>query len=225
MEKLVKADTEALFSTLANQLLDTLVVLLNTQQRVNVAFPGGRSIIGLLQALETLLERVPVEDKKRLHIYLTDERVTDEPQERNETLVSNYLPAALIAHFDLAGSVALYNNYFMAAGHYFDVVVLGVGEDGHVASIFPGQTTALTTEQYYTAIDQSPKPPAKRISISQLAILQAKNIVLLFIGPEKQTALTAFLAEGSDGASCPAKIARQSPANLLLVTNNDRWQE
>ena len=132
---------------------------------------------------------------------------------------------ALITHFDLAESSAVYNDYFKEASHCFDVMILGVGEDGHIASIFPGQTSALTTGQYYTAIDHSPKLPTKRISLSQVAILQAKNIVLLFIGPEKQTALTTFLTESSDSTNCPAKIVTQSPANILLVTDNDYWQE
>jgi 6-phosphogluconolactonase len=225
VEKLVHSDTETLFAVLANQLFEQLVVLLNAQQRVHIALPGGRSIVGLLQALGPLLERVTAEDKKRLHIYLTDERVMDNYQERNETLVSKYLPSDLIAHFNLAETTAVYNDYFMKVDHRFDVMILGVGEDGHIASIFPGQNSALTTAQYYTAIDHSPKLPAKRISLSRLAIVQAKNIILLFIGPEKQTALTTFLTESSDSTNCPAKIVTQSPANILLVTDNDYWQE
>ena len=220
MHKFVETDTETLFTLLAERLHDKLVNLLRTQHRVNMALPGGRSVVGLLKVLNPRLQQLLPDDKGRLHIYLTDERVTSSAQQLNETLLVNNLPDHLNTHFDLIHSAAGYNQYFNQADHYFDIIVFGVGEDGHIASIFPAQSSAHISQDYYTPIDYAPKLPAQRISLSEVAVRESKNIILLFIGSEKQAALQHFLDEKLDVRRCPAKIVRRSRANVLLATDN-----
>ena len=87
-----------------------------------------------------------------------------------------------------------------------DLIVLGIGPDGHIASLFPGAPTLdAGPESVCLGVRDSPKPPPERITLS-LAVLQAaRECVLLATGPSKADALSAMLGEPS----------RHVPASLL----------
>lgn len=87
-----------------------------------------------------------------------------------------------------------------------DLIVLGIGPDGHVASLFPGAATLDAGPQAIClGVHDSPKPPAERITLS-LAVLQAaRECVLLATGASKADAVSAMLA----------KPSRHVPASLL----------
>ena len=71
-----------------------------------------------------------------------------------------------------------------------DVVLLGVGEDGHVASLFPGRSPA---EGVVDFVSDSPKPPARRITRTRVALATAGDTILLATGERKREALTRLL--------------------------------
>ncbi len=80
----------------------------------------------------------------------------------------------------------------------FDLVLLGVGPDGHVASLFPGNA-GLKAEGFVTGVLDSPKPPPERVSLTFDAINQAVEVWLLAAGAEKAPAVrTAHTAPRSD---------------------------
>lgn len=70
----------------------------------------------------------------------------------------------------------------------FDVVLLGVGEDGHVNSLFPGHK-ALRATGFTAAIHDSPKPPSRRVTMTLEAIRDAKRILILATGAGKANAV------------------------------------
>jgi 6-phosphogluconolactonase len=75
-----------------------------------------------------------------------------------------------------------------------DLVFLGMGEDGHVASLFPeAPTEILNCTVPFLAIENSPKPPPRRISLSYAAIAAAKTVWVLVSGAGKEAALRASL--------------------------------
>jgi 6-phosphogluconolactonase len=75
-----------------------------------------------------------------------------------------------------------------------DLILLGMGEDGHVASLFPNATAQVWDAVVpFLVIRNSPKPPPVRISLSFAAIVAAKKIWLLAAGAAKQTALRESL--------------------------------
>jgi 6-phosphogluconolactonase len=92
----------------------------------------------------------------------------------------------------------------VAANLPLDFVLLGVGEDGHTASLFPGHQ-ALKAHNLVVGIDDSPKPPPERITLSLPVLRAARRCVLLATGAEKAGALAAMLGEPS----------RHVPASLL----------
>ena len=72
-----------------------------------------------------------------------------------------------------------------------DVALLGLGPDGHIASLFPGRPDIGDT--FIASIHDSPKPPAKRVTLTRAALLRSTHNVVLAFGPSKREALEAAL--------------------------------
>ena len=74
----------------------------------------------------------------------------------------------------------------------FDVLMLGVGEDGHVASLFPGHPVLQATGTT-SAVHDSPKPPPTRVTLTMPAIQTADEVWLIAAGPDKTDSVGAAL--------------------------------
>jgi 6-phosphogluconolactonase len=95
-----------------------------------------------------------------------------------------------------------------------DLIVLGIGPDGHIASLFPGAATLdAGPAAVCLGVEDSPKPPPERITLS-LAILQAaRECLLLATGPSKADAVSAMLAEPS--RHVPASLLRRERLTVI----------
>lgn len=87
-------------------------------------------------------------------------------------------------------------------GH-FDVLMLGVGPDGHVASLFPGYPQLDATERIAVGVTDSPKPPPERISLTFEALNRATSVWFLVSGEGKAAAVASALG-GADVHDTPA---------------------
>jgi 6-phosphogluconolactonase len=85
-----------------------------------------------------------------------------------------------------------------------DLIFLGMGEDGHVASLFPNQTEGMAPKSIFCPINFSPKPPPNRVSLTYAAIASAKNVWVLASGAGKEAALRESLLP--DGKTPLAKV-------------------
>jgi len=92
-----------------------------------------------------------------------------------------------------------------------DLALLGVGEDGHICSLFPGHRALLTDDLRVVAIEDSPKPPPRRLTLSLPFVLRTKKIWLIAVGPRKLPVLQAALS----------KTQRVTPLDLLLHQAKD----
>jgi 6-phosphogluconolactonase len=103
-----------------------------------------------------------------------------------------------------------------------DVAVLGIGADGHVASLFPDAPALQAAEQELClAVRESPKPPPRRITLSLATLNAARHILLLASGSEKAPAIRAAL--GQPSAHVPASLlARQ---RLTVVVDHDAYPQ
>lgn len=96
-----------------------------------------------------------------------------------------------------------------------DLVFLGMGEDGHVASLFPGDTQALETPAVYRAVT-GPKPPPRRITLGYPALAAAREVWVLASGEGKKEALQASLEPTGD---TPLARVLQSRSNTEIFTD------
>ena len=76
-----------------------------------------------------------------------------------------------------------------------DLFFLGMGEDGHVASLFPGEPNVLILDKViYRAVNNSPKPPSNRVTLGYMTITAAKQVWVLVSGVGKETVLRESLS-------------------------------
>jgi 6-phosphogluconolactonase len=96
-----------------------------------------------------------------------------------------------------------------------DVIVLGIGPDAHVASLFPGAATLDASEQQLCLpVYDSPKPPSERITLSLPLLNAARRCVLLATGAGKADAVNAMLAEPS--RHVPASLLRRERLSVIV---------
>lgn len=166
------------------------------------------------------LLRDATSDWARWHVYIGDERcVPAGHAERNDAMAR----AAWLAHVPVPESQihmmpaelgpeegARRYADIIAGVDRFDLVLLGLGEDGHVASLFPGNA-ARELKQDVVPVRHSPKPPPERISLSAARLTRSEQVFFLVAGPAKREALAAWIG----GKSIPA--ADVTPASGLDI--------
>ena len=99
----------------------------------------------------------------------------------------------------------------------FDVVMLGVGPDGHVASLFPHHPAQRTEGAIAIAVHDSPKPPPDRVSLTFECLNRTREVWFLVAGDDKADAVAAALAPGADRWDVPASGVRGTEATRWLV--------
>jgi 6-phosphogluconolactonase len=99
----------------------------------------------------------------------------------------------------------------------FDVVLLGIGPDAHVASLFPEHPALHVTEQMTAAVHGSPKPPATRVTLTLPALNSATDVWVLASGEEKATAVRLALDPSAGFLQVPASAVRGRDRTLFLI--------
>jgi 6-phosphogluconolactonase len=99
----------------------------------------------------------------------------------------------------------------------WDVVLFGVGPDGHVASLFPHHPAQRLTDAIAVAVHDSPKPPPDRVSLTFECFERSHEVWFLVAGDDKADAVKAALAPDADRWDVPAAGPRGSDATLWLV--------
>jgi 6-phosphogluconolactonase len=96
-----------------------------------------------------------------------------------------------------------------------DLIVLGIGPDGHVASLFPGAATLDAGEEAVClGVEDSPKPPPERITLSLAVLRAARECLLLATGASKADAVSAMLGEPS--RHVPASLLRRERLTMIV---------
>jgi 6-phosphogluconolactonase len=96
-----------------------------------------------------------------------------------------------------------------------DLVVLGIGPDGHVASLFPGAASLdAGAEAVCLGITDSPKPPPERITLSLAVLRAARSCLLLATDASKADAVSAML--GQESRHVPASLLRRGRLSVIV---------
>ena len=173
--------------------------------------PDGDPERNVTQARETLLDGVPLEPS-RVHAMAASDGAYGNDAEAAAEAYATELAAAAGAE-GVAG----------AAGHgavpSFDVLLLGVGPDTHVASLFPGLSGVRERERTVVAVRDAPKPPPVRLSLTLTAIRAAREVWLLAAGADKADAVATALAPAAspDPAQVPAAGAYGQERTLWFL--------
>ncbi|KOX25020.1 6-phosphogluconolactonase [Streptomyces sp. NRRL F-6491] len=223
----------------AARLITRIVDAQAARGSASVVLTGGRNGNGLLAALGAAPARDAV-DWSRLDLWWGDERfLPDGDPERNVTQAREALldrvpldPARVHAMpasdgpygDDVEAAAAAYAEELAAAagpGDHggvpaFDVLMLGVGPDTHVASLFPELPAVRETGRTVVGVRGAPKPPPVRISLTLPAIRAAREVWLLAAGEDKAKA-AAIALSGAGEVQAPAAGARGLSRTLWLL--------
>jgi 6-phosphogluconolactonase len=180
-----------------------------------------------------LLGAEPAEDWRGVEVWFADERcVAPEDEQSNYRLARETLlaPAALTDErvHRMQGELGPQDGALVYARELsehvpeddtgvpaLDLVVLGIGPDGHIASLFPGAWT-LDVEDgaVCLGVDDSPKPPPERITLSLSVLRTARSCLLLATGAGKADAVSAMLGERS--RHVPASLLRRERLTVIV---------
>jgi 6-phosphogluconolactonase len=187
----------------------------------DLVLAGGNTPLGIYAALSQAAADWP-----RWHVWFGDERCLplDAP-ERNSRMAAlawlDHVPIPrgqihpIPAELGAGAAAAAYAN-LLAGRRPFDLVLLGLGEDGHTASLFPGRDWGSASDAAdVLAVFDAPKPPAERVSLSARRLADAVEVFFIAGGPDKRDALAAWRA----GAALPAAAIR--PAGGVEVFFSD----
>lgn len=210
MNRHVYRDSHTLAKDVAQRLTDRLRAIQGEGRVPRLVLTGGRVADLVYRRLDA-----GALDWSSIDFYWGDERFVpaDHPdnnafQARNAFLdrvgadpVRLFSMPAHHCDYSMGEAARNYEQQLPSAG--FDIVLLGMGADGHVASLFPGHDTLSVSSARVVAEFASPKPPAHRLSLTLPALNNADAVWFLVTGREKADAVARAWA-GDDVMSTPA---------------------
>jgi 6-phosphogluconolactonase len=235
---LVHRDPDELAAAVAARLVTRLVDVQSARGEASVVLTGGGIARRTLEAIAGSPARGAV-DWKRLDVWWGDERFLPAGHaERNETLARAALLDAVPVDparvhpmpasdgpdgDDPEAAAARYADELARAARpedhgpapAFDVCLLGVGPDGHIASLFP-EMPALYDERPAVAVRGAPKPPPTRITLTLPVIQGCREVWAVVAGADKAKAVTLALS-GAGPTQVPAAAAQGRDRSLWLL--------
>lgn len=210
-------DCEALASALAIRVAAIAAEAAAARGAFRIAIPGGSVVAFLARGLAQVKlepaawhvfwadERcVPLADP-RSNARLAQVELLDRlriPPARQHVIEGSLGPEAAAAAYEEDLKAA-----FGARGlPVFDLVLLGLGEDGHIASLFPGQPALAETTRWAAPVWNAPKPPPERVTLTLPVLNQARHIFVAAAGDGKAEAVAqCFARPAADAAPLPAR--------------------
>lgn len=215
-ELLAEPDLEAASTRCAGLIGQALTQALTQRGAAHVALSGGSTPRRTLELLGPL-----VPGWRGVHLWFCDERcVAPDDEQSNARMALEALHAPGATWHRMRGELgpqagaAAYEREL--ADVVLDVALLGIGEDGHTASLFPGNP-ALEASGRVVAVTGAPKPPPDRISLTLATLDGARARLLLVSGHEKARALAAMRGERSE--QVPASLLERD--RLMIVATRD----
>jgi len=214
------ADSAELAEEVTVQILAAIEKGLKLKSQFHLVLTGGTLGVQISEALVNEFNADP-DGFSGLHIWWSDERFVEANSvERNAFPFHGTLKNKnIVVHEALASDVApnieeAVSDYALALENVdLDLNILGMGPDGHVASLFPG-IADIDDQRTIFAITDSPKPPASRISFTMKQINSAQEVWMVAAGESKAIAVTKII-EGD--ISIPASYVRGNSHTRLIV--------
>lgn len=239
---IVHPDKAALAAAVAARFITKVVDLVDEFDEASVVLTGGTMGSAVLEAVNASPARDSV-DWSRINVWWGDERwLPKGDPERNETQAR----AALLDHIaldparvhafpasdeglDLDAAAVAYAQELVAhtpanaSMPHFDITFLGVGPDGHIASLFPERSGIRERDLTVIPVRNSPKPPPERLSLTLPVINSSARVWLVVAGSDKASALGLTLAGASINEVPAAGI--EGRRKTLFFVDADAAQE
>lgn len=210
---------EALATTVATALLERLAAAQAAGEEPQVGLTGGTVADLIHREIARLAPEHDV-DFGRVVFWWGDERfaAADSPDRNANQARAAFLDAVGATQVHEMGNADEFKTAEAAADVYqdtlraegsgaFTVLMLGMGPDGHVASLFPGHKALWVDDRIAVAVHDSPKPPPDRVTLTFPALNRSKDVWLLVTGEAKAPAVADALA-GSPSSEIPAAGVR-----------------
>lgn len=213
---LVQPDRAAFEAGAAATIVERLAALVAERERVSLMLAGGntpRAVYSCIAA-PPLASGLPWE---RVEFYFGDERAVphDDPESNYDMARRTLLEPLGISprqvfrmeadDFDIETAAERYGSVLPAS---LDLVLLGIGADGHTASLFPGHSALDETERRVVAV-RGPKPPVLRMTVTPPVLVEAEEILVMASGADKAEAIRRAVEGPWDPMICPAQLARR----------------
>ncbi|MCP5304241.1 MAG: 6-phosphogluconolactonase [Chromatiaceae bacterium] len=154
---------------------------------------------------------------KRWSLYYGDERClpADDPERNSQMVIATGLADRVGKHYPIptelgAKTAATKYRERIRSARPFDLVLLGMGEDGHTASLFPGHDWP---EKSVFAVKNSPKPPPERVTLGVKALQSCRAMLILVTGAQKADAVRRWRS----GGDLPIRRVADIEQSLVLV--------
>jgi 6-phosphogluconolactonase len=198
----------------------------SSDRGLSCALSGGATAMIFLGALKQAQV-----DWKRITLFWADERaVAPDDPESNFGLAERMLlkplgdkaPRALRMPTDKMplGEAALWYDDLLANELHngpLDLAILGIGEDGHLCSLFPGHRALMVDDLRAVAVEDAPKPPPRRLSLTLRFVLQTRKIWIIALGPRKLPVLRAAITKMSN--STPLDLVMRQATDVTVFTD------
>jgi len=213
------ADTAVLAAQASSRILAAAGRALAARRQFHIVLAGGNTpavTYGLLRDAGT--------DWRRWHVWFGDERCAppDDPERNSRMADTAWLDHVAIPHsqrhsipaeLGAAEGASRYSATLQPMGE-FDLVLLGLGGDGHTASLFPGNAWGEARgSPAALAVFNSPKPPPQRVTLCADRLGRAREVVFLVAGEDKRAAV----ARWREGEAIPARAIRPPAGVDVLV--------
>ncbi|MCG5433584.1 6-phosphogluconolactonase [Mycobacterium sp. MYCO198283] len=228
-------DKDALVAAAGDRLVDAIAAAIAERGRAVVALTGGGTGVGLL---ERAASRGGGIDWSKVQLFWGDERfVPADDDERNDKQARSALldridiPAANVHPIaatdgafgdDIDAAARAYEQELATAAEdgapspRFDVHLLGMGPEGHVNSLFPHTPAVRERTRLVVGVEDCPKPPPRRITLTLPAVQRSREVWLVVSGEGKADAVAAALG-GADPDDVPAAGAVGTERTVWLL--------
>lgn len=227
----IQRDKATLTRYAAERIVRMAQATLEVNETFSIALAGGSTPRPVYEMLAT--EYAAMLDWERIHLFWGDERCVPQDDEQSnyrmvhEALIARVpIPASNVHRMrgedDPVGAAAAYetelSTFFGDSDEWFDLTLLGMGDDGHTASLFPNTEALEEREKLVLAHHVQAKGDLWRITLTFPAILRSMNIMFLIAGADKASALYEVLHGTDDPQMYPSQtIARSDHPHIIYA--------
>ncbi len=227
----VHPDKQSLADASGARLVTAIVDSQSTRPQTHVCLTGGSMGSAILASLLATPGSSAI-DWSTVHVWWGDERYLpagdpDRNDTQNAEALLSHVPIPpenvhAVAGPDTSPSAEASAEEYAAdvrasETHLFDVMLLGVGPDAHIASLFPHHPAQRTTDAIAIAVHDSPKPPPDRVSLTFEALDHSRRVWFLVAGADKADAVARALDPAADRWDVPASAVKGEEETLWLL--------